>query len=49
MPDHVLADVLVMADGGIVPLIRWSLEAVIDFRDVRLAADERRGGSAEAP
>lgn len=39
LPDRVLDDVLLLADGGLVALIRVAHEAVIDFRDVRLAAD----------
>jgi hypothetical protein len=42
LPDSVLDDVLLLADGGLVALIRTAREAVIDFRDVRLAANEVR-------
>jgi hypothetical protein len=40
MPDSVLDDVLLLADGGLVALIRTARQAVIDFRDVRVAAGE---------
>ncbi|MET3421436.1 hypothetical protein BJ973_000648 [Actinoplanes tereljensis] len=42
VPDRVLEDILLLADGGLVALIRVAREAVIDFRDVRLAADALR-------
>lgn len=42
LPDRVLEDVLLLADGGLVALVRVAREAVIDFRDVRVAADGRR-------
>jgi hypothetical protein len=42
LPDSVLEDVLLLADGGLVALIKVAHQAVIDFRDVRMAADERR-------
>ncbi|WP_433832844.1 hypothetical protein ACQP2E_17215 [Actinoplanes sp. CA-015351] len=42
LPDPVLDDILLLADGGLVALIRLSREAVIDFRDVRVAADHHR-------
>jgi hypothetical protein len=44
MPDRVLEDVLLLADGGLVPLARVALRAVIDFRDVRMDADDHRRG-----
>lgn len=43
LPDHVLEDVLLLADGGLVALVSIARQAVIDFRDVRVAADDRRG------
>ena len=43
LPDSVLEDILLLADGGIVALIGWARHAVIDFRDVRVAADDLRG------
>lgn len=43
LPDGVLDDVLLLADGGLVDLIRTVRQAVIDFRDVRVAADGLRG------
>ncbi|GGN25231.1 hypothetical protein FHR83_008229 [Actinoplanes campanulatus] len=45
LPDSVLDDVLLLADGGLVALIRLLREAVIDSRDIRMAADERRSRS----
>ena len=42
MPDIVLEDVLFLADGDLVALIRTARQAVIDFRDVRMEADELR-------
>ena len=48
LPDRVLDDMLLLADGGLVALIRVAREAVIDFRDVRLAADALRRGADSA-
>ncbi|WP_435205717.1 hypothetical protein [Micromonospora sp. bgisy143] len=42
VPPPVLDDVLLLADGDLAVLITVAREAVIDFRDVRIAADERR-------
>jgi hypothetical protein len=42
IPPGVLNDILLLADGDLARLIRVTREAVIDFRDVRLAADRRR-------
>ncbi len=42
MPAHVLDDVLLLAQGNLAVLIRAAQEAVIDFRDVRMAADYER-------
>jgi hypothetical protein len=39
LPDSVLEDILLLADGGLVALIRTARQALIDFRDVRVAAD----------
>ena len=52
IPPRVLDDILVIADGDLATLIRTARDAVIDFRDVRLAADDKRtatssDGSAE--
>ncbi len=41
-PDRVVEDILVLSDGDIHRLIRVALEAVTDWRDVRVAADESR-------
>jgi hypothetical protein len=45
IPPKVLADVLLLARGHLASLIRWARRAVIDFRDVRMAADEERAKS----
>jgi hypothetical protein len=42
LPDHVVEDVLLLADGGLVALVSIAHQAVIDFRDVQVAADNRR-------
>ncbi|WP_410611883.1 hypothetical protein [Amycolatopsis sp. lyj-109] len=42
LPSQVLEDVLLLADGDLVRLVRISREAVMDFRDVRMAADDKR-------
>jgi len=42
IPDDVLDDILLLADGGLVALIRVARQAVMDFRDVRVAADHLR-------
>jgi len=41
MPSQVLDDVL-LAEGDLARLIRVSRTAVLDFRDVRVAADNER-------
>jgi hypothetical protein len=46
IPPQVLDDVLLLADGNLAMLIRVAREAVLDFRDVRVAADHER---AESP
>jgi hypothetical protein len=42
IPASVLDDILLLADGDLATLVRFAREAVIDFRDVRLAADAER-------
>ncbi|MEV4138908.1 hypothetical protein AB0J72_42930 [Dactylosporangium sp. NPDC049742] len=42
IPADVLDDVLLLAHGNLSHLIRVAREAVADFRDVRMAADEER-------
>ncbi len=42
VPAAVLDDVLLLADGDVIALIRLACAAVSDFRDVRVAADARR-------
>jgi hypothetical protein len=42
MPAQVFEDVLLLADGNLARLIRISRAAVLDFRDVRMAADDER-------
>ena len=36
------AELMMLADSGLVALIRLARQAVIDFRDVRIAADDLR-------
>ncbi|GAA2501691.1 hypothetical protein [Winogradskya humida] len=42
LPDKVVDDILLLADGGLVALIRIARQAVIDFRDIQVAADDLR-------
>ncbi len=42
IPPQVLDDVLLLAQGNLATLIRIAREAVLDFRDVRVAADAER-------
>ena len=42
IPSDVLDDVLLLAGGDLAALVRFARAAVIDFRDIRLAADEQR-------
>ena len=42
IPVRILDDVLLLADGDLARLIRVARMAVIDFRDVRVAADAER-------
>ena len=42
VPAQVLEDVLLLAEGDLARLIRISRAAVLDFRDVRVAADNER-------
>jgi len=42
VPPAVLDDVLLLADGDLTALIKLVRAAVIDFRDVRIAADAER-------
>ena len=41
-PPQVLDDILLLANGNLATLIRVAREAVLDFRDVRVAADRER-------
>jgi hypothetical protein len=43
IPAAVLDDVLLLASGDLAVLIRAARAAVIDFRNVRVAADAQRG------
>ncbi len=43
VPPDVLADVLLLADGDLAVLVRVARRAVIDVRDVWVAAAARRG------
>lgn len=42
IPPQVLDDVLLVVQGNLATLIRIAREAVLDFRDVRVAADAER-------
>jgi hypothetical protein len=46
VPPAVLDDVLLLADGDLAALIKLVRAAVIDFRDVRIAADAERAKSS---
>ena len=41
-PDAVIDDVILLADGSVAGLVRAVRLAVVDWRDARIAADERR-------
>jgi hypothetical protein len=45
IPPQVLDDVLLLAHGDLATLIFTAREAVLDFRDVRVAADRARAKS----
>lgn len=45
IPPGVLDDILLLAHGDLARLARIARQAVIDFRDVRVAADRRRAGN----
>ena len=47
VPPRVLDDILLLAEGDLATLIRIAREAVIDFRDVRMAADDKRAETSE--
>jgi hypothetical protein len=49
VPTAVLDDVLLLADGDLATLIKVAREAVLDFRDVRMAADAKRAKSEYPP
>jgi len=42
-PERVIDDVLALSDGSLSSLIHWVRQAVLDWRDVRVAADSQRG------
>ena len=44
IPPEVLDDILLLADGDLSELVRVARQAVIDYRDLRVAADRRRAG-----
>jgi hypothetical protein len=46
MPERVLDDVLLLAGGDLGRLITVARQAVLDFRDVRVAADAERAQGA---
>lgn len=41
-PEDVIDDILLLSEGNLRLLIRWTRLAVADWRDLRLAADEAR-------
>ena len=41
-PEEVIDDVLLLSEGNLRPLIRWTRLAVTDWRDVRVEADKVR-------
>jgi hypothetical protein len=43
----VLADILLLSCGDLATLIRVTRNAIIDFRDVRLAADSMRSNQSQ--
>jgi hypothetical protein len=45
IPPGVLDDILLLAHGDLARLARAARQAVIDFRDLRVAADRRRAGN----
>ena len=49
IPPRVLDDVLLLAEGDLATLIQVARAAVIDFRDVRVAADAKRAEMDERP
>lgn len=49
VPPRVLDDILLLAEGDLATLIRTTWQAVIDFRDVRVAADAKRAATTEQP
>lgn len=42
LPEEVVDDILLLSEGSLRHLIRWTRLALFDRRDVRLAADEAR-------
>lgn len=44
--EDIIDDLLVLSDGNIRSLIRWSRLAVTDWRDVRVQADKKRAEAA---
>lgn len=48
IPPTVLDDMLLLARGDLEALIRIALRAVVDFRDVRVAADSERCRARDA-
>ncbi len=41
-PEEVIDDILLLSEGNLRHLIRWTRLALADWRDVRVAADEAR-------
>ncbi len=46
IPARVLDDVLLLAQGNLANLIRLARDAVTDFRDIQIDADEERAKGA---
>ncbi len=42
-PEEVVDDILLLSEGSLRHLIRWTRLALVDWRDVRVAADGARG------
>lgn len=41
-PEEAIDDILLLSEGNLRQLIRWARQAVTDWRDVRVAADDAR-------
>lgn len=45
--DDIVDDVLLLSEGNLRSLIRWARLAIIDWRDVRVQADEMRARDSD--